>query len=157
MNKEIWKDIPNYEGLYQVSNLGRVKSLNYNHTNKEKILKPRKTKKGYLSVALWKNRKRKDVQIHRLILYTFIGKKNLTINHIDKCRTNNNINNLEYLTQKDNVRYSIAKPIVQYDLNGFVIREWDAIVDAIKELKIRNISEACRGIRKNCWWIYMEI
>ena len=52
--KEIWKDIPNYEGMYQVSNLGRVKSLNYNHTGKEGVLKPQSNKDGYYQVLLGK-------------------------------------------------------------------------------------------------------
>ena len=56
---ETWKDIPQYEELYQVSNLGNIKSLNYNNTGKEQILKPRKNKDGYLMVHLYKNGKRK--------------------------------------------------------------------------------------------------
>lgn len=147
MNKEIWKDIPDYEGLYQVSNLGRIKSLNYNHTNKEGILKPRKTRKGYISVALYKEHKVKNFRIHRLVIETFLGKSNLTVNHKDKNVLNNKLDNLEYLTNKDNIRYSRAKEVNQYDLEGNLIKTWNAIADATKELKINHISQACRGIR----------
>ena len=67
MIKEIWKDIRGYEGLYQVSNLGRVKSLNYNHTKQEKVLKQKISKKGYSIINLSKNSNRKYKMIHRLV------------------------------------------------------------------------------------------
>ena len=60
MDKEIWKDIPNYEGRYQASNLGRIKSLNFNGTGKEKIMRPI-TGNRYYMIALWKDGKRKDL------------------------------------------------------------------------------------------------
>ena len=90
MNKEIWKDIPNYEGLYQVSNLGRVKSLKRyvwngykNILKEEKILIPRYNQKGYVSYALYKNNKRKDFKGHYLVISTFIKNeyKKEQINH----------------------------------------------------------------------------
>lgn len=158
MNKEIWKDIPNYEGLYQVSNLGRVVSLCYNNNAYNKmtkrsvprILKGRLTGKKpnrYLSVALYKEHKVKYFRIHRLVAETFLGKSNLTVNHKDKNVLNNKLDNLEYLTNKDNMRYSRAKKVNQYDLEGNLIKTWNAIIDATKELKINHISQACRGIR----------
>ena len=68
---EIWKDIPNYENVYQVSNLGRIKSLRYwnngNYIYKERILKPRLSKNGYLRITLRKNNNSKDFYIHRLV------------------------------------------------------------------------------------------
>ena len=83
--KEIWKDIYfkdlinnkiyDYRGLYQVSNTGFVKSLNYNRTNKEKILKERVNNKGYYRVSLCKNGITKDIQIHRLVAYMFLPNK----------------------------------------------------------------------------------
>ena len=71
MNEE-WKDIKGYEGKYQVSNLGRIKSLNYNHTKKEKILDIKPRKDGYMYVGLFKNGKRKSFKVHRLVAEAFI-------------------------------------------------------------------------------------
>ena len=160
VTSELWKDIPNYEGLYQVSNLGRIKSLNYNHTNFSKILIPRKTGNGHLSVALFKNRKRKNYQVHRLVMETFIGESNLVINHKDKNKENNNLNNLEYCSQKENARYSLCKKVEQYDLDLNFIKEWNSIKDIIETLHIRNISQCCNGKRNNAGgfiWKFKEV
>ena len=70
--KEIWKEIKDYEGLYQVSNLGRVKSLNYNHTGKERVLKPGKDTNGYSIVILSKNKETKLCLVHRLVATAFL-------------------------------------------------------------------------------------
>lgn len=102
MNKEIWKDIVDYEGLYQVSNLGNIKSF---HNNKEKILKPRKVKDGYLMICLYKNGKGKNYQVHRLVAKYFIKDydENLEVNHKDYDKENNKANNLEMMTRIQNV------------------------------------------------------
>ena len=71
VSEEIWRDVPNYEGLYQVSNFGRVKSLNYNHTKREKIMKPQLIK-GYYQIGLCKNGKVKQYLVHRLVALAFI-------------------------------------------------------------------------------------
>jgi hypothetical protein len=122
MNNEIWKPIKGYEGKYQVSNLGRVKSLNYNRSGKEKILKPILSHNGYLLVKLSKNGKTKNFRINRLVVETFIPDKNnfksmpdedrnkinlnnLKVNHIDENIKNNNIENLEWCTHKYNMNY----------------------------------------------------
>jgi hypothetical protein len=105
---EIWKDIPDYEGLYQASNLGKIKSLKYNHIyNKCKNLKGRITPKKYLMVALYKNNIRKDFKIHRLILQTFIGKSDLQCNHKNGIKTDNRLENLEYCTNKQNFIHAL--------------------------------------------------
>ena len=95
--KEIYRDIKGYEGLYQVSNLGNVKSLNYNNTNKEKVLQLCAHEKGYLYVGLYKNGKRKSYIVHRLVAETFLNNPdNLPeINHKDENKTNNCVDNLE--------------------------------------------------------------
>ena len=105
--EEIWKDIPGYEGLYQVSNTGKVKSLNYMKTRKEKILKPRKEGKGYLKITLSKEGEKKDFKIHRLVASVFIPNPNNLpqINHIDECKTNNNVENLEWCDNRYNSNY----------------------------------------------------
>lgn len=70
MDKEIWKDIKGYEGLYQVSNLGRVKSLNYNRTGQQRIKKAESNKR-YFSVTLWKDKKTRTFSVHRLVCENF--------------------------------------------------------------------------------------
>lgn len=111
-HQEIWKDIPGYEGLYQVSNLGRVKSLgNRYHRRKELILKPKLDKYGYYIVSLYKNSKPKMYGVHRLVMLSFVGWSNLTVNHKNEIKIDNRIENLEYMSNKDNVRYSQAHKI----------------------------------------------
>ena len=116
MNKEKWKDIKGYEGLYQVSNLGNIKSLNRTtnipnakRIEKEKILKLN-TRNGYYVINLRKNGKRISKQIHRLVAEAFIPNNDNKpfVNHKDFNRLNNNIENLEWCTQKENVNWSIC-------------------------------------------------
>lgn len=104
---EIWKEIEGYENLYQISNHGRVKSLNYRHTGKEKIRKPTKRKDGYLKVVLFKQGKRKNYQVHRLVAQAFIDNSNNLpeINHRDEVKTNNCASNLEWCTNYYNINY----------------------------------------------------
>lgn len=104
---EIWKDIEGYEGLYQISNLGNVKSLNYNHTGLEKRLKPQKSNKGYLRIELCKNGKKKKFSIHELVADTFIENPNNLpcVNHKDENKINNNVENLEHCTYSYNNTY----------------------------------------------------
>ncbi len=104
---EIWKDIQGYEGLYQVSNLGRVKSLVRGYYwQKERILKPCKHIKGYMLVSLSKNEKEKTFRLHRLVAIAFIpNPENLPqIDHINADKTNNSVNNLRWVTAKENIR-----------------------------------------------------
>ena len=101
---ETWKAIAGYEGLYEVSDQGRVKSLKY---GKEKILKPQKNRGGYLKVVLYKDGHAKTVKVHRLVAEAFIPNPNNleTINHKDEVKTNNAVSNLEWMSQKDNNNY----------------------------------------------------
>lgn len=124
---EMWINVPDYEGLYQVSNYGRVKSVKRYRKSKnnsisvveERILKPKQTKDGYLSVALCKDNKLKSHRVHRLVAICFLPNPNNypVINHKDECKTNNNVDNLEWCSIQYNSIYSIhklSKPIV-YD------------------------------------------
>ena len=111
---EIWEDIDGYEGLYQVSNLGRIKSfVKWDVYNKyhyeERILKPFKNNKGYLEVSLVKDKIRSNKFIHRLVANAFIPKKQgkNIVNHKDFNPLNNNVENLEWVTQKENTIYSV--------------------------------------------------
>ncbi len=112
MDKEIWKDIPNYEGLYQVSNLGRIKSLprqwiagkGFKMSHGEKIISPSKKKGGYLFTHLYKNKKEKIYLVHRLVAIAFIPnpENKPGVNHKDGIKGNANLENLEWVTKSEN-------------------------------------------------------
>ena len=104
---EIFKDIEGYEGLYQISNYGNVKSLGNDKTRKEKILKIKKTILGYLTVNLSKQGKYNTYRVHRLVATAFIDNpQNLPeVNHKDENKTNNHVINLEWCERKYNVNY----------------------------------------------------
>lgn len=106
---EQWKDIKDYEGLYQVSNQGNVKSLKF---GKERILKPGITNAGYYTIPLWKNCKSKSFSIHRLVYEAFKGEliKDLVVDHISGVKTQNNVENLQQISQRTNtVRGEVTK------------------------------------------------
>ena len=113
--EEIWRDVKGYEGLYQVSNLGRVKSLaKYKNGNggskfwiKEKILNPKKMENGYLRVVLHKNREKKYFQVHRLVYETFVGEipDGMQCNHINEIKSDNRLENLNLMTPKENANW----------------------------------------------------
>jgi len=115
MENEIWKDVPNYEGLYQVSNLGRVKSLprirnhinNTSYYTKEKIVNGNIVRGGYLSFGLNKNSKIKHYRIHQIVAMAFLGHipdgtSEIVVDHIDDNRLNNSLENLRLVTQREN-------------------------------------------------------
>ena len=114
--QETWKDIDGYEGLYQISNLGRVKSLNkviikkngVHHPFKEKILSHEVNNKGYITTTLCKNTKIKVFLVHRLVAKAFIPNPNnlSQVNHKDGNKENNHANNLEWCTQSINMRHA---------------------------------------------------
>ena len=119
--EEIWKDISGYEGLYQISNLGNVKSLNYSRTGKERILKPGTDKDGYLLVTLYKNRNKRPFKIHRLVAKAFIPNPDnkSDVNHKDENKTNNCVDNLEWMTRMENNNFGtrnerISKSVLQF-------------------------------------------
>lgn len=86
-----------------MSNLGNIRALNYHRENKIKILKQRTTKDGYKRVGLYKNGKYLNFNVHRLVMLAFVEKSDLTVNHIDEDKTNNRLENLEYMTIKENI------------------------------------------------------
>lgn len=110
MKEEIWKPIEGYEGLYEVSNLGRVKSLNYKHTGQEKIMKTLLKRTGYCRASLRKDNISKDWSVHRLVANAFIeNPENLPeVNHKDENPSNNCVENLEWCDHKYNVNYGTA-------------------------------------------------
>lgn len=154
--EEIWKNIKDYEGLYQVSNLGRVKNVKRN-----KILNPRIIK-GYLQVRLYKDNVYKSYFIHRLVAMTFPdlvdwtddakGKpfEVLQVNHKDEIKTNNCVDNLEWCNSSYNINYGtrndkIRKIVQQFDLNGVLIKEYTGVRVASKQTGIphSNIINCC--------------
>lgn len=167
--EEVWKEIENYEGLYQVSNMGRVKSLNYGHTGEERILKQGRCGK-YLKVELSKNRRLKAITVHRLVATAFIpNPDNLPcINHKDENPFNNAANNLEWCTYKYNNNYGtrtqraseakrgkyntkVSKPVLQFTKQGEFIKEHPSTMEAQRQTRVLNgnISLCCSGRRKS--------
>lgn len=107
MENEIWRNIEGYEGLYQVSNQGNVRSLNYKQTGMVQVLKPGKHTRGYLLVTLYKDGKAKGCKVHRLVAQAFLpNPDNLPqVNHKDENPSNNRVENLEFCTAKYNTNY----------------------------------------------------
>lgn len=150
--EEIWKDIVGYEGLYQVSNLGRVRSLDRYVLHKQSVRKLHKgcimnpyRITGYPAVHLSKDGQKKGFLVHRLVATAFIPNPNNLpeVNHKDESRTNNIVDNLEWCTVLENNVYGtkierqtakIRKPVLQYDLSGNFIKEWQSAVAAEREI-----------------------
>ena len=119
--EEIWKDIEGYEGLYQISSLGNVKSLNYRNQGFAKNIVPKINNSGRLWVELYKNSAKKQYLIHRLVGIAFIpNPENLPqINHKDEDPRNNSVENLEWCTGRYNVEYTMRMHPEKYpDFNG---------------------------------------
>lgn len=140
MTHEEWRDVVGYEGIYQVSNLGNVRSLdridcaNPPRHRKGSVLKQRKCPNGYLKVTLYKDKTPKQINVHRLVIETFVGASNLQVNHKNEDKSDNRLSNLEYMTGRDNTRYSCCKPVESYDLRtGKAIKKYDGMVDAERD------------------------
>ena len=160
---EIWKPVVGYEGLYEVSDLGRVRSLNYHRSGKVRVLKYKTDKDGYKFVILCKDGKYKSFRVHRLVALAFIpNPDNLPcINHKDENKTNNCVENLEWCTRRYNVEYSLAKPVNQYTLDGILVREWPSTNEVERQTgwSCGNISKCCNNKRKTAHgfiWRYSE-
>ena len=164
--EEIWKDISGYEGLYQVSNMGRVRSKKRIFENKgtgkykrnTRILLCSKHNKGYLTVTLFKNGRYKRFLIHRLVAKAFLPHDIFRnqVNHIDGNKTNNNISNIEWGSSSENQthrrdilkkKFATGKPVIQIDNKGDIIRQFESILQAAKltGIKHQNISRVCNG------------
>lgn len=164
---EIWKDIEGWEGLYQVSNMGRVKSLPryrnciHPYITKEHILSPRwvgKRGNTYLAVRLCFECNKKNEKIHRLVAKAFCENKNnyTEVNHIDENKHNNRSDNLEWCSRSYNVNYGerirkqrakVIEPVIQLTLDGEYINEYPSFIDAAKAVNgcPANISHCVNG------------
>lgn len=112
---ENWQDIPNYEGIYQISDFGRVKSLGNDKSRKTKILKTYIDKTGYEAVTLRNKGTKKNFMIHRLVALAFVPNYNEfkynSVNHIDEDKLNNKASNLEWCTNEYNATYTVGRRI----------------------------------------------
>lgn len=177
MKKEEWRPVVGYEGLYMVSNFGRVKSLNYRRTGKEQIIHSSLTVgKKYKSVQLCKNGHHSTIYVHILVTRAFpeiCGEwfPGAVCNHKDENGLNNCAWNLEVSTYSYNLRYGTrgeragkkisfantngknSKCVVQYDLDGNFVRSWPSIAQVERDTGFsnKNISACCLGKRKTAY------
>lgn len=172
--KEIWKDIKGFEGLYQVSNLGNVKSFRQSSKYgkpKEFLLKPSVANTGYCQITLYGNGSRKKLLVHRLVAEAFLeNPDNLpNVNHKDENRTNNCVSNLEWCTTAYNNRYGTArirgadkmrKPVCQYTYENVLIAKYRSAGTAseITGIPRKRIQAACRrhSLTNGCYWEYCQ-
>lgn len=170
---EEWKDITGYEGLYQVSTLGNVRSYDKKllvveevktRLVKGKILAPTRSGNGYVKVMLTKNKTRRNRNVHRLVAEAFIPNPDgfTDINHINEIKTDNRVSNLEWcynnhysrIPEKMNEAKKIR--VKQVSLDGEIINVWNGIREAARALGIkshRHISDCCKGKAKNMLWL----
>ena len=165
MTEEVWRDVKGYEGLYQVSDQGRAKSLErkdrFGRTVKERILKPAVTQDGYLKVTLWAGGKPKTLRVHRLVCEAFYDNPDnkSDVNHINEDKTDNRACNLEWSTRKENLNHGSrneraakarSKPVGQYTRYGDLVKVWPSTQEAERQAGFNhgNISEVANGNRK---------
>ena len=175
--QEIWKAVHGYEGIYEISNFGKIKRLstpNSNNQHKDSfIMSPGRDLRGYLIVCLYKNKKRSTKTIHRLVAIHFIPnpENKKTVNHKDGDKENNYVENLEWNTYSENNKHAFkiglrkpsitmsgmcgklnpqSKPVLQLDMNNNIINEFESCSLAKKILRKPGISigDVCHGKRK---------
>lgn len=139
--KENWLKIKGYDG-YEVSDLGRVRSLNYNRTGETRLLKPGLGKNGYLIVVLCKNRKQKVFYVHKLVVEAFIGPipKGKVVNHLNEIKTDNRLENLEITTYKKNNNHGTRNERAAKALSKSLLGN----ANGAKELKLTNAKTSAK-------------
>lgn len=170
--EEVWKDIPDQEGKYQASNLGRVKSINYKRTGKERVLKLRLSQNGYYDVCLGKKRYR----VNRLVWSAFNGPipEGMVVNHNDEDKTNNVLTNLSLMTQKENANWGTRNDrlcgssavkeriwVIKLSTQNEILHFYPSIRQAERETGVNNahIVECCKGKQKTAGgfiWKYAQ-
>lgn len=163
--KELWKDIEGYEGIYQVSNLGRVKGIkrydSIGHLISDRVLKARVNNRGYLLVDLYKNGIRHTKLIHRLVAQTYIPnpENKPRVNHIDEVTTSNQVSNLEWTTPIENINHgtrnkraskSRSKPIIAIDIATGEYNEYGSGKECAIKLGLHQgtVNHILKGRRK---------
>ena len=176
--EEIWKPIVGYEGFYEVSNIGRVRSLErkdcLGRTVKERILKQTVTHDGYLIVGLYAGGKPKTLKVHRLVCEAFNDNRDEKpeVNHINEIKTDNRACNLEWCTRTGNnnhgtrneraaksIAKALSKPVGQYTRDGELVKIWPSTMEVQRQAGFSqgNISKAANGNRKTAYgfiWKY---
>ena len=155
---EVWKQIEGYDGLYAVSNYGRVKSFVTN-----KLLSPQNNGSGYFKVELWKNKRGRKLYIHRLVATAFLPNPNLKteINHKDSNPANNHVSNLEWVSSSENTKHAVykhalnawgnpAKPIEAISIDGGEVIKFATISEAERTIGSRHITDVLKGKRNQC-------
>lgn len=174
IEKEIWKDVPGYEN-YSVSNFGRVKRKRCANQRgfmmDERMVTLQTNKWGYIKAALIKDKKVKLMSVHRLVMAAFVGEcpEGLQVNHIDEDKTNNHLDNLEYVTPYQNLHHGTCLArgalkrrkggVYQYTLDGELVNVYETLPDMKRRTGYdsSNVASVCRGKWKSAYgytWKY---